>query len=257
LLISTYSHQVLTIGEKMYLSNIILRGLNPRCETTSTRHSSSTLLKLLVNIFVITNIFRESAAVELTFELPDNAKECFYEVIEEGKTSTVEFQVVTGGQYDVDVIIEGPQKNRAQKTQLYKQVKKQYDSFTWTADVTGEYRACFSNEFSTFSHKLVYVDFQVGEEEPLPGVGDHLTAMTQMESSAQEVHENLNSVVDYQTHHRLRETQGRKRAEDLNERIMVWSAFVTVAIFVVGFGQVLVLKSFFSEKKPSQMYGYH
>ena len=32
------------------------------------------------------------------------------------------FQVVTGGQYDVDVIIEGPQKNKAQKTQLYKQV---------------------------------------------------------------------------------------------------------------------------------------
>jgi len=241
----------------MYLSNMIIRGLNPLSETKSTKHSSLTFLKLLVSIFVITTTFRESTAVELTFELPDNAKECFYEVIEEGKTSTVEFQVVTGGQYDVDVIIEGPQKNRAQKTQLYKQVKKQYDSFTWTADVTGEYRACFSNEFSTFSHKLVYVDFQVGEEEPLPGVGDHLTAMTQMESSAQEVHENLNSVVDYQTHHRLRETQGRKRAEDLNERIMVWSAFVTVAIFVVGFGQVLVLKSFFSEKKPSQMYGYH
>ena len=46
--------------------------------------------------------------------------------------------------------------------------------------MSGEYRACFSNEFSTFSHKLVYVDFQVGEEEPLPGVGDHLTAMTQV-----------------------------------------------------------------------------
>ena len=28
-----------------------------------------------------------------------------------------------------------------------------------------------------------------------------------METSAQEVHENLNSIVDYQTHHRLRETQ--------------------------------------------------
>jgi protein ERP2 len=225
----------------------------------SSRRKSTLLLNInhLIYFVTLTILFRTTRGVELTFELPDNAKECFYEVIEEGKTSTVEFQVVTGGQYDVDVIIEGPQKNKPQKTQLYKQVKKQYDSFTWTADVTGEYRACFSNEFSTFSHKLVYVDFQVGEEEPLPGVGDHLTAMTQMESSAQEVHENLNSVVDYQTHHRLRETQGRKRAEDLNERIMVWSAFVTVAIFVVGFGQVLVLKSFFSEKKPSQMYGYH
>ena len=28
------------------------------------------------------------------------------------------------------------------------------------------------------------MDFQVGEEEPLPGVGDHLTAMTQVRSKA-------------------------------------------------------------------------
>ena len=83
--------------------------------------------------------------------------------------------MVTGGHYDVDVMIMDPRKNV-----IYKEVKKQYDSHTWTASVTGEYRVCFSNEFSTFSHKLVYVDFQVGDEEPLPGVGEHLTAMTQV-----------------------------------------------------------------------------
>ena len=33
------------------------------------------------------------SAVELTFELPDNAKECFHEVIEKGTSSTLEFQV--------------------------------------------------------------------------------------------------------------------------------------------------------------------
>jgi len=190
-------------------------------------------------------------AVELTFELPDNAKECFFEQIEKGTEATLEFQVVTGGHYDVDVTLTGPRKN-----ELYKEVKKQYDSHTFTADMTGEYKACFSNEFSTFSHKLVYIDFQVGEEDPLPGVGEHLTAMTQMESSSQEVHENLNAIIDYQTHHRLRETAGRKSAEGLNERVMIWSAFVTIAILFVGFGQVFVLKSFFAEKKPSQLYGY-
>ena len=31
--------------------------------------------------------------VELTFELPDNAKECFYEDIEKGTPANVEFQV--------------------------------------------------------------------------------------------------------------------------------------------------------------------
>ena len=65
-------------------------------------------------------------------------------------------QVVTGGHYDVDVVLQDPTRKV-----LYKQIKKQYDSFTWTAEKTGEYVACFSNEFSTFSHKLVYIDFQV------------------------------------------------------------------------------------------------
>ena len=89
-------------------------------------------------------------------------------------------QVVTGGHYDVDVVLTDPTRNV-----LYKQIKKQYDSHTWTAAKTGgflksytfsdfqqkdsalilmlnpgEYIACFSNEFSTFSHKLVYIAFQ-------------------------------------------------------------------------------------------------
>ena len=116
-------------------------------------------------------------SVELTFELPDSAKECFHEIIEKDTESTLEFQVrtflyllvwlwlvisqvVTGGHYDVDVILTDPMRKV-----LYKQVKKQYDSFTWTAEKTGEYVACFSNEFSTFSHKLVYIDFQVSPSQ--------------------------------------------------------------------------------------------
>ena len=89
---------------------------------------------------------------------------------------------MTGGQYDVDVIITDPKNNV-----LYKQVKKQYDSHEFKTEMTGEYKACFSNEFSTFSHKLVYIDFQVGDEKPLPGVGEHLTAMTQVKHSNQSI----------------------------------------------------------------------
>lgn len=77
--------------------------------------------------------------------------------------------------------------------------------------------------------------------------------MTQLESSAKEIHQSLKSIIDYQTHHRLREAQGRKHAEDLNERTMYWSAFETVAMIVIAISQVFVLRSFFSEKKPSQM----
>ena len=55
-----------------------------------------------------------------------------------------------------------------------------YDSHVWTAEHTGVYSICFGNQFSTFSHKLVYFDLQVGDEQPLPGVGEHQTAMTKV-----------------------------------------------------------------------------
>ncbi|KAK7789712.1 hypothetical protein R5R35_014752 [Gryllus longicercus] len=186
--------------------------------------------------------------VELTFELPDSAKECFYQEIQKNVSATLEFQVVTGGQYDVDVVLEAPNKQI-----IYKKEMAQFDSYTFTPEMTGVYKACFSNEFSTFSHKLVYMDFQVGDEQPLPGIGEHVTVMTQMETSSQEIHKSLNTIIDYQTHHRLREAQGRKRAEEINERVMWWSILETLAILFITIGQVFMLKNFFSEKKPSQM----
>jgi len=184
--------------------------------------------------------------VELTFELPDNAKQCFHEDIRQGVKSTIEFQVVTGGHYDVDMTLQGPRGEV-----LYQGIKKQFDTFTWTPSTTGTFTVCFSNEFSTFSHKLVYFDFQVGEEPALPGTQEHLTAMTKMEQSSVNIHENLNSMIDLQTHYRLNESKGRKRAEDLNNRVLWWSIIETSVVLLIGFGQVMVLKNFFTDKKTS------
>lgn len=84
-------------------------------------------------------------------------------------------QVVTGGHYDVDCRLEDPDS-----TVLYKEMKKQYDSFTFTAAKNGTYKFCFSNEFSTFTHKTVYFDFQVGDDPPLFPNENRVTALTQV-----------------------------------------------------------------------------
>lgn len=199
--------------------------------------------------FVVFAILESAISVELTFELNDNAKDCFFEVIQKNTSCSLEFQVVTGGSYDVDVIIQSPQGEV-----IYQKIKTQFDSHHFTTAQSGEYAICFSNEFSTFSHKLVYMDLQVGDEAPLPGAG-HSTVMTQMETSADLVHKSLITVEDFQTHHRLREAQGRKRAEELNERVFWWSLIETICIVTVGIGQVCILKNFFSEKKPYQRVG--
>lgn len=87
-------------------------------------------------------------------------------------------QVVTGGHYDVDCRLEDPDG-----TVLYKEMKKQYDSFTFTAARNGTYKFCFSNEFSTFTHKTVYFDFQVGDDPPLFPNENRVTALTQVRIS--------------------------------------------------------------------------
>jgi hypothetical protein len=50
--------------------------------------SSSRILFLLI-VFVLERI----SSNELTFELPDNAKECFHEILKVGSKYTLEFQV--------------------------------------------------------------------------------------------------------------------------------------------------------------------
>jgi protein ERP2 len=58
-------------------------------------------------------------------------------------------------------------------------------------------------------------------------------------------------MIDLQTHYRLNESKGRKRAEDLNNRVLWWSIIETSVVLLIGFGQVMVLKNFFTDKKTS------
>lgn len=185
-----------------------------------------------------------SSAVELTFELQDRDTQCFFEDMKKGEQSTLEFQVVTGGHYDIDCTLSDPQGK-----ELYKGVKKEYDTHTYTADVDGAYQVCFGNEFSTFSHKLVFVDWFVGDEHPFRDPAKKSTVLTQLETSAEVIQNNLKEVEDSLTHRRLREAQDRKFAEDLNEQVTYWSIGQGIFMLLIGLGQIWVLRSFFTDNK--------
>lgn len=75
--------------------------------------------------------------------------------------------------------------------------------------------------------------------------------VAQMESACVSIHEALKSVIDYQTHFRLREAQGRSRAEDLNTRVAFWSIGEAFILLVVSISQVVLLRSFFSDRKTT------
>ncbi|KAB0347461.1 hypothetical protein FD754_012318, partial [Muntiacus muntjak] len=117
------------------------------------------------------------SASEITFQLPDNAKQRFHEDIPRAPTAP-----------------SNPDGNV-----LYQEMKKQYDTYTFTASKNGTHKFCFSKEFSTFTHNF--------------------RALTQMQSVCVSIQEALKSVIDYQTQFLLREAQGRSSTEDLNTRV--------------------------------------
>lgn len=192
-------------------------------------------------------------SIEMTFELQEHEVQCFHETLPKDKKITLEYQVISGGHFDIDCHMMSPNSEN-----LYKQQRKQYDTFHHKTAEAGEYTFCFSNEFSTFAHKTVYFDLDIGEDDMLPpgednGDGAHATALTQLESSAYAIHEALRLVVDYQNHHRLKERIGREVAEYLCERVQNWSIGQTVLIIFVAFGQVFMLRKLFD--KPAARMG--
>ena len=55
--------------------------------------------------------------------------------------------------------------------------------------------------------------------------------------------------MEEQTHYKLNEATGRKRAEHLNSRVSYWSISETVLVVLISISQVFILKNFFSDKK--------
>jgi len=205
-------------------------------------------LKRMLQLILLAALFEAGLSVEMTFTLQEHEVQCFHEIIPKDKKFSLEYQVISGGHFDIDCNMMSPNSKN-----LYKETRKQYDTFHHKTVEAGEYTFCFSNEFSTFAHKTVYFDLDLGDEstdigaDAETGEGAHATALTQLESSAYAIHESLRLVVDYQNHHRLKERIGREIAEYLCERVQNWSIGQTALIVVVAFGQVFMLRKLFDK----------
>ena len=199
----------------------------------------------LISLLLVSPRFLKS--IELTFELPDRKEQCFSEQIDSQTNCMLEFQVITGGNFDIDVILFDPSSK-----QLYSEQRKEYGLHAFTAEITGEYTFCFSNEFSTVTHKLIYFEFTSGEIAIDAGeTGNTHTALTHMETKAVSIHNSMNMIIDYQTHHRIRESHGRSVAERVNERVLWWSLLETGIIVLISISQILVLRWLFVDKKSA------
>jgi len=184
-----------------------------------------------------------------TVEIPDKDRFCFNEEFEGTTKCILEYKVIKGGNLDVDVTIESPNGKK-----LYAVKRKRGDRVVFEAS-RGAYTFCISNEFSTITHKLVYVDLRPADSSgsmlahEVEGGNAAPKVNTRAEESVETVHKHGTKVMQYQVQYRQNEARGRHAADTLNRHVFWWPLAQSIAILVTGLGQLFVLKWFFTEKR--------
>lgn len=218
-----------------------------------TRHSVSLRSVWLIFLFITCKTIAgvSASGTSLIFELPDKENYCFSEEFSGtsvGKRFRFQYKVIRGGNNDVDAKVVSPNG-----LVLFRELKKHDGAFVFDSS-RGEFRFCFGNEFSTFTHKIVYFELQNQEVSNLAvEAGDVVpTVKTSAEASCDVIHEQMSSVVTHQRDYRIKESTGRHLADNMNKGVTWWSVGQTIVILLAGAGQVFLLKTFFTERVPTK-----
>ncbi|KAH9509257.1 Transmembrane emp24 domain-containing protein 7 [Bulinus truncatus] len=180
--------------------------------------------------------------------VPNKQRSCFSKVFSKPIKVIFEFRVTAGGNQDIDARIISPNG-----LVIFKELKSKGNEVSFNAQ-NGDFKFCFSNEFSQVTSKRIAFNIRPFDESSSldQAAGDKSTKVKgAMEVFCDNIHFLMTTVMDFQMKYMVRESMGRYVAENLNKRVAWWSMGLSMVIVVIGFGQVLIFKKFFTERRSS------
>ncbi|WWC93942.1 hypothetical protein V866_000780 [Kwoniella sp. B9012] len=174
-------------------------------------------------------------------EIDPGEKECYFESLQPKDRMTITYEVggsTGGGHLDIDFYVTDPQG----KT-IYTHHKKPQGSFSMSADRSGKFTYCFSNEMSSYARKVlsfnVHGQLYIGDQEQIAPV----------EQEVRDLSAGLQLVKDEQAYLVVRERVHRNTCESTNSRVKWWAIVQTVILFSLCAWNVHYLKSWFEVKR--------
>lgn len=183
----------------------------------------------------------------ITFELEDRSIQCFFNTLKKGTEYYLDFQVLAGGNYDIDFTLFGPDRRIIKNFQ-----RASYESITLNDTVDGDYKACFGNAFSAMTHKVIYFSwYNASEMETM--YGSQVGPDTMFASTTRKIGLDLYNISATQQRERMIHTISYNFGLQLNSRVLYWSIGHSLLVILVGIGQVFLLRSFFSTPTARHM----
>ncbi|CAH8653810.1 unnamed protein product [Schistosoma rodhaini] len=194
----------------------------------------------MILVLCIFAIVHQVSGNSLTFELEDRSGQCFYEEFSKGDSFTLAFNVISGGNYDVDMVLKDPSKNVLKSLHRSSSEEVNID-----VSVDGIYKVCFSNYFSSISHKIVSMTWRNSSFNPSESTSS-LDHSTQISESLYNLHATVSKALTQQFESRILLVRSYSNAIFLHNRVLYWSLGQALVIILFGIGQVIVMRSFFS-----------
>ncbi|KAF2090865.1 erp2,4 [Saccharata proteae CBS 121410] len=206
-------------------------------------------------LFSLVALFASAVtSTALTYKLAANEKSCFFANVEQ-KSSKVAFYfaVQSGGSFDVDYTVTGPEERV-----IMEGTKERQGDFVFTANQAGEYRFCFNNEMSTFAEKTVDFEIAVENEEArakLPSKqGSSPEQTSLLEESIFKISSQLSTISRNQKYFRTRENRNFSTVRSTERRIFNFSVIEGVMMVTMAGLQVFIVRFFFQGARKGRTY---
>ncbi|KAL8743738.1 MAG: hypothetical protein Q9190_003938 [Brigantiaea leucoxantha] len=192
------------------------------------------------------------SATALTYKLQPNERACFFsQVTQKGSKLAFYFAVQSGGSFDVDYSVVGPEEKV-----ILEGSKERQGDFVFTAKEQGEYRFCFNNEMSTFAEKMV--DFEIAVENEsrdaqLPSKqGTSPEQTSALEESIMKVSRDLSTINRNQKYFRTRENRNFSTVKSTENRIFNFSVVESGLMVCMAGLQVFIVRFFFQGARKGE-----
>ncbi|XP_061178005.1 bone morphogenetic protein 1-like [Saccostrea echinata] len=218
----------------------------------------SSLFFVFVTLLFNLTIFVHTLEIDLTVDVKPGYEECFFEEIKKPTSFEIEYQVIDGGDLDINFMVTSPHGRI-----MVSELQKSDAVHKLDATEVGVYKVCFDNSFSHFARKLVFFEIMTGdddEDEEDDDKKDWKAAQEELSSIVDmtledfkrlldNVNNNLDKARSDQQILRNYEARDRNQQENNFQRVNFFSGVQVFIMLSVALTQVLLIRSLFDDKK--------
>ncbi|CCH42797.1 putative secreted protein [Wickerhamomyces ciferrii] len=198
------------------------------------------LWQFIISLTFLLSCIKASQKVALN--LSPFAKECiFHELNDDDHSLVINYQVLQGGNFELDFEITSPKGES-----IIKQTNEKYADFLLKTFGLGEYTFCFTNPFNVIKKVEFSIELEHKKDSSNSKPKDKDSIIS--EHSLDEIDRNINKIEKISNYLRAREWRNMSTVESTNSRIFYLSISIILLMVVVSVGQALIVQFLFQSR---------